>query len=196
VLDSTSCDAVDNILCSPETNTTGSTDVCPRYRARVVLEFEKQIPTGAWVRVNEPGSTEYTTEAERIECPEPTIITDGRRIGSRARTAQNGGGVTVSVSCSKSGSCTPRKSGTCSAQKTGACSCTKNGGCVPKAGPVRSEIELCPAYGGTEFAPCNDWDCGKIPPPYPPHDGYPSKGGGYPPKGDMYPPSKDMKDKY
>lgn len=196
VLDSTSCEAEDRTGCIPSGNSTGSTDVeCPRYRARVALIFEKQIPTGAWVQVNEEGSTEFTTTPDQVRCPDPIVVPSGRRASGNAKAAQNGGGVVVECSCTKSGSCSPRKSGTCGAQKTGSCACTKMGGCVPKAGPVRPEIELCPAIGGTEFAPCNDWDCGKVPPyPYPPHDGYPSKGGAYPPmKGGS---GKDMKDKY
>jgi hypothetical protein len=207
-LDSTSCDGEDTTSCTPSANSTGSTDVeCPRYRARTELIFEKQLATGQWVRLNADGTFEFTTTPDVLKCPDPTIVINGRRRASsgRANAAQNGAGVIIDVTCTKGGSCKGRKSGTCAALKQGSCACTKNGGCVPTAGPVKAELELCPVTGGTEFAPCNDWNCGK---PSPPHDGYPPKGGdyyppkggAYPPKGGMYPPKggsgKDSKDKY
>ncbi|KAF6265653.1 hypothetical protein COO60DRAFT_1477717 [Scenedesmus sp. NREL 46B-D3] len=189
VQDGTTCSADDEVVCTPEGEVTGETDVeCPRFRARSELVFERQIPTGAWVRVNAPGSTEFTTPVEVQKCPEPVIeFGDGRRVGDQASTAQQGGGgAVVRVTCAKSGSCTPRKSGTCAATKAGFCACTKSGGCVPKAGPFSGKVEVCPQNGGTVFAPCNGDKHEPFYPPYKPS--HPSKGGAHPPKGGIYTP--------
>ncbi|WIA34301.1 hypothetical protein OEZ86_012640 [Tetradesmus obliquus] len=186
VLDSTTCTADNNVKCEAFATVTNQTDVdCPKFRARVELVFEKQLPTGNWVRVNAPGTTEYETPVNTVKCPDPIVNLEGsgRRVGAK----QDVGQAQVTCGCKQTGSCVPQKSGTCGAQKTGFCACTKLGGCVPRPGPFEGKIEVCPEEGGTEFPPCNGWDCGKHPMPYPPKGGSP-KGGAYPPKGGMYPP--------